>query len=143
MKYFLIIVFVTLFSPKPIKIEKVVFFKKFPLRGTTANISHNFNSVEYPHARNRVPSNSCDYDSLSVANEFSELINSIKAKRHSQGKLANIQFSGIFTENSRNHKFVICGDHLIIDFTARKNYFLEDSTKIRSLRSILKKVKCD
>jgi hypothetical protein len=110
------------------KIDSLIIYKKNLSGGSTTSLEYSFLHPKSTLER-KVASN-LDKDS------FQKIMINAKKRKHFQTKIAGIIAIGEMNISNKKHFFVLLENSLLIDLTARKNYWINNKDK-EVLRQIL------
>ncbi|MGY2134283.1 hypothetical protein ACW9KT_18770 [Hymenobacter sp. HD11105] len=106
----------TAFGQSP---QKLIIYKKFVPAGTTMRLLGAF----------RQPSQGVDTTNTNRARlislqEWDGLLARARVRKHRQMKISGVEWAGEMLVQQQRHFFLVCSPNLIIDLTARVNYWL-------------------
>ena len=125
LKLSLLILLSVLTDAKAQAVSKVIVYRGFSKGGSTIGLLHTFH-----HPRDcgaQVDTSNINVRNLLTPADFMQLLKTAKKKRHFQQKIAGVVFAGEMMIEGQKHFYLYFGPDLLIDLTARINYWL-DST---------------
>lgn len=116
-------------------IDSMYTFNYFEKRGiTTAGAYSQFNNLLKQKA-NKI------YVIERDKQDFEQMLNSAKPKKHQQTKLGIDNLFGVMYTNGKPINFVICSNMLVFDITNSCNYWIENEADRQWLFLFIKRVK--
>jgi hypothetical protein len=104
--------------------QKLVIYKKFARAGTTMMLLGAFGDP-----RSYVDTTNINTTPIISAQEWDGLLARSKVKKHHQMKIGGIDWAGEMFLQNEKHSFVMCYPYVVMDLTARKNYWLAEEDK--------------
>jgi hypothetical protein len=107
--------------------QKLVVYKKFAHAGTTMMLVGAFNK---PSSYNLgIDTTNINTSPIISTQEWNGLLARSRVKKHHQMKIGGVDWAGEMYLQKERHFFIMCYPYVIMDLTARKNYWLAEGDK--------------
>jgi hypothetical protein len=102
-------------------VDKVTVYRHFPKGGKTAGLT---SLSDHPENKTLVDTSNVNRQNQLTPADFTQLLKTAKKKKHFQQKIAGAVFAGKMSVDQQSHSYLYCGPAVLIDLTARINYWL-------------------
>ena len=130
---FLLMALLKLTSSLGQSFSKLVVYKRFHRAGTTIGLLSSFGK----NSTDGVDTVNINYPVIIDTYEWNGLLVRAKKKKHHQMKIGGVNWAGEMSHGKQKHYFVLCYPYVIIDLTARINYWLAEADRHSLDRQII------
>ena len=130
---FLLMALLKLTSSLGQSFSELVVYKRFHRAGTTIGLLNSFGK----NSTGGVDTANINYPVIIDIYAWNGLLVRAKQKKHHQMKIGGVNWAGEMSYGEQKHYFVLCYPYVIIDLTARINYWLAEADRHSLDRQII------